>query len=378
MRQKIQVGVVAAAGMVVFLGACGKDLSPQGVTPPPPPAASIESLLEAEVDLWARGSSHRGVSAAVIFADGEEWIETSGVAASGAGLTRDHLTWIASITKTMTGAVILQLAEEGALGLDDPVSKWLGVIPNVDANITLRQLLNHTNGLANYTSHPNLSTQIDADPTHVFTAAELVGFIDPKAFDPGTRTQYTNTSFLLLGLVAEAATGESITDLYHDRLWSPLGLTEIFLPGHESAPGPVATAWRGSPADEQVTPLEEISLLTIGNSAFGLFSNARTVARWGRALFTGQVFGSAMRSEMLEIVPAAGNIPGEAGAGLGIRTYAYLGGQQWGHSGGSPLGSSLLLYDAQSGITVAVLMNQGRDADHFELAPKLLEIARAR
>jgi D-alanyl-D-alanine carboxypeptidase len=95
----------------------------------------------------------------------------------------------------------------------------------------------------------------------------------------------------------------------------------------------------------------------------------------GRALFTGEVFGEDMQALMLDFVPAAGNIRGEPGAGLGIRKYSYLGREQWGHSGGSPAGSSLLFFDPDSGVTVAVLMNQGRGAEHFTLAPRLLSIA---
>ena len=75
------------------------------------------------------------------------------------------------------------------------------------------------------------------------------------------------------------------------------------------------------------------------------------------------------------MVSAAGNIPGETGSGLGLRGYAYLGGNQIGHSGGSQFGSSLLLYDLATGVTVAVVMNQAGGADHFVLAPALLRVA---
>lgn len=350
--------------------------SPPNILPPPPPASVRQAAqLQAALDAWAEASSHRGVSAAVITSDGAEWVGTAGVESASSDLEPEHLIWIASITKTMTGAVVLQLAEEDVLGLDDPVSHWLPETENVDGVITIRQLLNHTNGLANYTRSPELGPAVNADPARVFTSSELIEYVGPKIFEPGDRTQYTNTAFVLLGMIAEAAAGQSITELYHARLWDPLGMGEIFLPGHETPAGPVAQAWSGQGASDETAPLDQMSLLTLGNSAFGLFSNARTVARWGRALFTGGVFGEAMREQMLEFVPAAGNIRGESGAGLGIRRYSYLGREQWGHSGGSPLGSSLMLFDPDTGTTVAVIMNQGRGARHFELAPQLLEIA---
>ena len=115
----------------------------------------------------------------------------------------------------------------------------------------------------------------------------------------------------------------------------------------------------------------------VGNSAAGLLSNARTVARWGHALFLGNVISAERQAEMRTLVDAAGNIPGETGAGLGIRAYRYRDRLQLGHSGGSAMGSSLMLFDPESEVTVAVVMNQGQGADHFVLAPRLLEIAAA-
>lgn len=98
------------------------------------------------------------------------------------------------------------------------------------------------------------------------------------------------------------------------RLWGPLGLKEIFLPGFQEPAGPAARAWTGQGTALEVAPLGRMSLLSIGNSAFERYSNARTVARWGRAFFTGSAIGAEMRSQMLDFVPAAGNIPGESPA----------------------------------------------------------------
>lgn len=356
---------------VLFSLVCPPDGHSQTAIP-----HELSSRLQGALDVWAESDLHYGVSAAVILEDGREWTGTAGAEAPGVEFESDHLIWIASITKTMTGAVILRLAERGRLGLDDQISTWLPDFENINGGITVRQLLNHTNGLANYTRSQPLLASIGADPAHVLTPEELLAYVGQPEFTPGTRTQYTNTSFVLLGLIAERVTGKSMVDLYHEELWEPLGLDRIFLPQVETAPAPVASAWRVTRnSTTQVEPLERMSLLSIGSYAFGLFADARTVARWGKALFAGDVLGDDTRKEMLEIVPAAGNIPGESGAGLGIRTYDFNGGVQWGHSGGSPFGSSLLIYDPATGITVAVLINQGARSDHFRLAPELLQIA---
>jgi D-alanyl-D-alanine carboxypeptidase len=339
---------------------------------PPAVADAVAAALDGALQSWAAAPGHRGVTASVVWPDGAQWSGAAGLAAADEPIRPEHLIGIASITKTMTAAVVLQLVDEGVLRLDDPLSRWLPPIAGVEPAITLRQLLNHTNGLGNYTLSPALGAALDADPTRPFSADELLAFIGPARFAPGERTEYTNTAFLLLGRVAEAATGRPIVELYRQRLWTPLDLHGVFMPGVEEPPGPVAVAaGRGG----VFLPLDFPALLSIGQAAFGLFADASTVARWGRALFAGAVVSAERQAEMRALVPAAGNIPGETGAGLGIRGYHYLDRDQVGHSGGMAFGSSLLLFDPDTGVTVAVLMNQGQNAGHFQLAPQLLALA---
>jgi CubicO group peptidase (beta-lactamase class C family) len=99
------------------------------------------------------------------------------------------------------------------------------------------------------------------------------------------------------------------------------------------------------------------------------------VARWGRALFAGNVIGPEMRRQMLEFVPASGNVAVETGSGLGVRRYGYDGREQWGHSGAADEGSSILIYDPALAITIALAMNQSpasHASSHFALAGDLL------
>ncbi len=281
---------------------------------------------------------------------------------------------IASITKTMTAAVILQLTEERRLSLQDTIGSWVRARAHVPGSITIRQLLDHSSGLANYTGTPGLREAIATDSLRWFTPEDLLGFVGPTRFPAGTRTEYTNTAFLLLGQIAERATGEPIEQLYRNRLWSRIPSEELYLPGTREAPGPVAWSQVGG---RVVDPRGHIALLSIGHGAMGVLATARAVAAWGHQLFgTDRILSPAMQSAMRSLRPAAGNIPGESGAGLGIRSYQYLGRTQFGHSGGSTHGTSLMLFDPSTGITVAVLMNQsGAGASHFQLTPRLLEIA---
>ena len=121
---------------------------------------------------------------------------------------------IASNTKTMTAAVILQLAQEGKLSLDDPVSKYVPGVPNGN-NITIAELLEMRSGLYNYTAGSEVSASMDQDQTKVWTPAELlaIAFAHKPNFPPGTAFEYCNTNYVLLGLIAEKVDGKPLAQV---------------------------------------------------------------------------------------------------------------------------------------------------------------------
>ena len=137
---------------------------------------------------------------------------------------------IASNTKSMTAAVIVQLAQEGKLSLDDPVSKYVPGVPNGD-NITIDELLKMRSGLYNYTDAPELAATVDRDPTKVWTTEELlaIAFARPPNFPPGTAYEYNNTNYTLLGLIAEKVDGKPLARAMQDRLFGPLGMHDTLL-----------------------------------------------------------------------------------------------------------------------------------------------------
>jgi CubicO group peptidase (beta-lactamase class C family) len=143
---------------------------------------------------------------------------------------------IASNTKTMTAAVIVQLAQEGQLDLDDPVSKYVPGVPDGD-QITIAELLTMRSGLYNYTDAPEISASLDRDPTKVWTPDEVlaIAFKHPPSFPPGTAYQYCNTNYALLGLIAENRDhGKPLARILQDRLFGPLGMKDTALPAATS------------------------------------------------------------------------------------------------------------------------------------------------
>jgi D-alanyl-D-alanine carboxypeptidase len=379
---------VKAAGRILriataLLGAaCGHAPAPASAPEGAPGAPRLDAqALARPLDAWVHEPRHHGVSAAVIGPDASLWAGTAGLARTGEPLSPDHHLAIGSITKTVTAALVLQLVDEGHLRLDDAVSRWRPGLPHVPPEVTLRQLMNHTAGLANYTLHPAYAPTLAADPGRWFAPEEVLAlFLGPPVFGPGERTEYTNTSFLVLGLVAEAAGDLDVAKAWRRRFWTPLGLPDVFLPPDEAPSGPVANAWVSGPdaAVLDTDPLGDVAACSTRWAAFGLFAAPRDVARWGRALFAGGVLSSASRAEMLRFEPPA---PGtlETGSGLGVRRYAFFGREQWGHSGATDVGSSILVYEPSSGITVAVAMNQppaSHGSSHFALAAELLRLSR--
>src|SRR6266478_5375603 len=143
---------------------------------------------------------------------------------------------IASNTKTMTAAVIVQLAQEGRLDLDDPVSKYVSGVPDGD-QITIADLLKMRSGLYNYTEAPEISASLDGDPTKVWTPDEVltIAFKHPPYFPPGTAYYYDQTNYALLGLIAEEREhGKPLARVLQDRLFGPLGMNDTALPASTS------------------------------------------------------------------------------------------------------------------------------------------------
>ncbi|MFC7614511.1 serine hydrolase domain-containing protein [Actinokineospora soli] len=194
--------------------------------------------------------SHAGPGAAVFAGDASgTWHVTSGTASIS--VTRpigsgDHFR-AASQTKTFTAVVVLQLVDEGRVELDAPIERYLpGVVAGngYDGNaITVRQLLQHTAGIARDATNPR--AQADGS----YTLAELVraGLANPPQFAPGTSIGYSNVGYFIAGLLVERVTGKDVRTVFSERITVPLGLTGTSLPGPPTAPSPSRTC-RGTAA----------------------------------------------------------------------------------------------------------------------------------
>jgi D-alanyl-D-alanine carboxypeptidase len=202
------------------------------VAPPGEFSQEDRAALQAILDDYIRFSEDPGVAFAIHDGDRRWWSGTAGYAVvqSQTPVTADSLFRVGSNTKPMTAAWILLLVEEGLVELDEPVATYLPQYPQWK-DITVRHLLGMRSGLPEFLNAPATIPTVLSDPTHDFSPAEVVDFIQdrPVDFAPGQGCTYSNTNYTLLGMIGEAVTGRRAADELKDRIFEPLGLKDTYL-----------------------------------------------------------------------------------------------------------------------------------------------------
>jgi D-alanyl-D-alanine carboxypeptidase len=280
---------------------------------------------------------------------------------------------IASVTKTFTAVLVLQLVDEGILTLDDTVSQWLddpvvGRIPHVE-QITVRQLLNHTSGVYDYFEDDSPFWQDayfgqGADWSRVWTAAEVLSYVDGAKhapyFAPGEGTQYTNTGYVLLGLILERAGDQDYAEQVHERIIDPLGLTDTVYAATEPVPSGTVDQYhliQGEPVNASA-----IHLSAFGPAA-GMLSTTRDLARFIDALVGGELLPPVALDAMFTFVPS--ERPGVEW-GLGVARGQTPGGESLGMGGDGPGSGARMFRLTDADLTLVLLTNTGGDVATVE------------
>ncbi|MDM5152784.1 serine hydrolase domain-containing protein [Bacillus sp. DX1.1] len=273
---------------------------------------------------------------------GKTWSYAAGIAdlSTKKPMKTDFRFRIGSVTKTFTATVVLQLAGENRLNLDDSIEKWLpGVIQGngYDAKqITIRQILNHTSGIAEYSRSKDFDLM---DTKKSYTAEELVkmGISLPPDFAPGKGWSYSNTGYVLLGILIEKVTGNSYAEEIENRIVEPLELSNTFLPGNSSViPGTKHA--RGYVQPDGASELKDVTYYnpSMGRSAGEMISTASDLNKFFSALLGGKLLKENEQKQMFTSVPTGGKDFGD-GYGLGIyETKLPNGVSVWGHGGSIP------------------------------------------
>ena len=253
-------------------------------------------------------------------------------------------------------ALVLSLAEQGRLRLDDRLSRWLPTYPNA-RNVTLRQLLSHTSGLFNVDENESYVEAVDRALGRDWTPAQVLRYVRRPYFAPGEGWHYSDTNYVLLGLVIKRASGTTVAAEMHRRVLDPHGLEDVVLQPDEPAP-PGSARGYGTQGPPIPRPGRYVSYPSIASSewtAAGMVATAPALARWGQALFTGRVVTRESLDQMLDFVPA--DMIGYTGYGLGIGQRRIVERDVHGATGTHPGFASELWHDPTQRATVAVLWN---------------------
>lgn len=349
--------------VAVAMGTAGVPVAAQAPT----------ARFQAELDAVRAEYGFPGATAAYALPDGPVDGVATGSADVDAGMpmTPDSRMLAASIGKSFVAATVLLLAREGRLGLDDPLTRWLGDrawlarLPNHDI-ITVRQLLTHSSGLPDHVYTEGFAAAMRtrwSEPGNPFPPDALVGFIldQPARFAPGEGWAYTDTGYVLLGMVIEAVTGSRWPDEVERRFLVPLRLARTTSSDRRILPG-LATGYLpadnplGLPTRTTVVPGIMAWNPAVEDAGGGLATSSSDLVRWARALFEGRAMPGDYLPELLRSVPL--DSAGTVGYGLGvaIRNGSPLG-PVWGHAGSIPGYTSSLRYYPDSGIAIAFQIN---------------------
>lgn len=357
----------------------GAGLTPSPTGSPPPPASPSPSpsapvaipaeRLQAALDGIRAKATIPGVSVAILWDDGRSWLGASGLAdvAAKIPVTPASGFALASISKTFTAAVVLQLVGEGRLSLDDPVAPLLPAF-KLDTRITIRMLLDHTSGLPDYFLNPKINAPLLAKPGATWTAARSWSYVVGKRPVPGTTWAYSNSNYLLLGELVGAVTGRQLAVEVRDRLLDPLGLASTWYQVAERPRTSLTVGYTlvkardGSLRPRPVAPASTVmpfrSVVTAAAGAGSIASTALDAARWMRAFAGGPVLSPAMRGAMLLDAQITAALKARITYGLGIQVVTIAGRTALGHSGRYAGFQDVVRYLPDEGVTIAVLTNQ--------------------
>ncbi|MBW2455561.1 MAG: beta-lactamase family protein [Deltaproteobacteria bacterium] len=311
-------------------------------------AGQLQAALDQSLAVEARAG---GTAAAVITPDCGLWEGTAGEANAGVPLEPTHLLRIGSVTKTYVAATVLKLVAGGSLSLDDTLDNWVTGVPNGDT-ITVRQLLNHTAGVYSYTEDTAYMNGVAANPDTPVEPQDMVDVaINHGAdFPPGTSWSYSNTGYILLGMIIEAVVAGSVGPEIRSQVLDPQGLEATFLDGEEPLGGELAHGFDAIGIDATNTLHPSVPW-----TAGSMVATAGDAARWMTALYGGDVLEPAEQSAMLEAEDLGSGM--EYGLGTFILSPPASPWPAQGHTGGIPGFLTNAFYFPDHDTAIATVVN---------------------
>jgi D-alanyl-D-alanine carboxypeptidase len=334
--------------------------------------AALRDTLQRKLDSLRAALRVPGATLGVALADGR----TIAIASGFSDTTRrtpmhptDRMLQ-GSVGKTYVSAVALQLVREGRLGLDDRIEKYLGAepwfarLPNA-RDITVRQLMTHTSGLVRWEFQPAATRVMREQPMKRWTPEERLSYVLDLAppFAAGQGWEYSDTNYIVLGMIIERITGRSYEDEMRRRLLVPLGLRNTIASDRPALPG-VVNGYAGPGNDLggfDASLVEDAGGVRLAVNpqlewtGGGVASTADDLARWAKLLYEGKAFDPALIAELTRGVPA--RLGRDARYGLGVIIRPSPLGESWGHSGFFPGYATEMAYFPATRAAVALQIN---------------------
>jgi D-alanyl-D-alanine carboxypeptidase len=339
------------ASLWLSLAGCGKD-EPEGTR-----CEQLAPRLQSALEEAAAAEDLPGIAVSLRLPECT-WRGATGLSRveSATAMKAEDRLRAGSITKTFVAVVALQLQSEGKLSLDAPLATWLPDFPRAD-RITVRQLLNHTAGTANYTQNPDFLTEVMASPGKVWVPEELIayGAARSPSFEPGARWEYSNTNYILVGHIIEAVSGTSLAQQLRTRIIEPLNLTSTGLDGGEPLPSLTVGGYTRDPENGAWMNLEGQLHPSAAGAAGALVSSVDDLSRFFEVLLSGELLTAEQRAEMSQWVLAQ---DGEAsGYGLGLVQWTDSVVPMQGHDGSIPGFNALAVWLPTRKASLAVMTN---------------------
>ncbi|MDF2939433.1 MAG: (Serine-type) D-alanyl-D-alanine carboxypeptidase [Gammaproteobacteria bacterium] len=287
-------------------------------------------------------------------------------------ITTSSLFPIGGITRTFTAALILQLEQQGKLNINDPLGKYINTYPNW-SNITIKQLLNHTSGVFSYDEISHWWLHLAFHPDQVWTPNQLtdIAYSNQPYFAPGQGWRFTGTDYILLGMVIEKVTGQSVSDLIQQKFIQPLKLNQTFYSNEPYTDAELAQMVSGYVSWHDLT---DINGSWIG-AAGALVSTPENMLDWDVALFNGKVINNQSLNEMLQFNSVKTGAPlqsqSETGYGLGIARVNTPVGMLYFAPGITPGYRSGMSYSPCTGLALSFSLNSSL-MDHPEVMGDIL------
>ncbi len=351
----LRLAVCAALLLLALpLASCGRE--PESA---PSFSEELQQDMEAKVRDLMEQESIPGAVVGVWVPDRGEWVAAFGLAdiESGRPMTVDDKVRIASNTKTFTATLVLILADEGLLDLDDRVEEYVRGVPYGD-EITIRQLLNMTAGIFSFSEDEGFLDAFTSDPLMEMTPQESldIALAHPPDFPPGQGWHYSDTNYEILGMIAEQVTGNDVEDEIDKRIIEPLGLSHTSFPTTPDMPEGHS---RGYVLQEDGTLTDYTRVSPSVPWAGGaMISNLEDLKIWAKALAGGELLSGEMHAQQLDWVevPELANVEGRYGLGI-MSLGGFLG-----HNGAIFGYNSTVLYLPEEDATIVVLANKSTNS----------------